>query len=308
MSQQLSRNKAKQLTLAAQAAAIVFAGAAVAVAGLGVPGLSAPDQSWADSPFTPGSSTEIVQARPADTTTDVFDQIDPEALAQRLSLVDNSPVMPVDDSIVDNSPTAPIIDDEPDVVAGDVELRFLGLINEPKRRVALMAVEGRQRFLAEGDITITTGGTLEVLSIASAQVRVELDGIGRVITRNKSNRPSVTMIDGGEVNSLEVATKTRDRAATLSAERGWASENIQPGSLPRGRDDVPESVRNRRARIQEAAESGNLTEQRRRARENANQEIIRRKPNAPNIGGSSESAIRWSRPRDADDDGRSPPE
>lgn len=128
------------------------------------------------------------------------------ASASRLSLVANKPKAappPTEPTEVSNTEaTAPS------------EVRYLGAVLEPTRRVALIRVGDKQRMIAEGgSISLAEGGTLEVLSVEAEGVTIR-DGLGerRIEKAARSVSPVTTITDNASGAGVAAAPAASDGA------------------------------------------------------------------------------------------------
>lgn len=128
------------------------------------------------------------------------------ASASRLSLVANKPKAappPTEPTEVSNTEaTVPS------------EVRYLGAVLEPTRRVALIRVGDKQRMIAEGgSISLAEGGTLEVLSVEAEGVTIR-DGLGerRIEKAARSVSPVTTITDNASGAGVAAAPAASDGA------------------------------------------------------------------------------------------------
>lgn len=80
----------------------------------------------------------------------------------------------------------------PEPTPSGPDIRYLGLIEEPSRRVALLAIDGRQRMLAEG----RKSGDITLTSVEAEQIRVSIGREQRVIPLADRSGPSVAWVSG----------------------------------------------------------------------------------------------------------------
>ncbi|MCC6228890.1 MAG: hypothetical protein IT432_06670 [Phycisphaerales bacterium] len=134
---------------------------------------------------------------PAATTNEKRELHDMNAAATRLALVSNKP-----------KPAAHSVDPSevstPDQI-GAVEVRYLGAVLEPTRKVALLRVGEKQRMIAQGHaVSLADGGTLEVVSV-DADGCIVRDGQGeRRIEKSPRTASAVTTITDGAGNAAGV--------------------------------------------------------------------------------------------------------
>lgn len=216
MSKPVTRTHARRNTLIAQGASLLLAGGALGVAVLGLPLLSEP-------PAKIATVDEVMAQRqaehdrmqnvlPAEDETESAQAVDLLAVAQRLSVLGDPPqAVPSK-----GNPTTP----EPEEIAETTktELKYLGNIVEPNRRLALLSLNGVQRIVPMGGTTtITTpdGGkiTLRVIAVSNEEVIIER-GEGRErITKADRMAQAVTMVQSAGVAPGVPPTPTADANA-----------------------------------------------------------------------------------------------
>lgn len=185
----LTQKEASKAKRVAQIAAIGGGVLALAALFLRLPGTG-------DKPASPGPINWPDIKPPADPQAGKqHESHDLNAAATRLSLISNrpKPVAPANPEAVETS--------NPDQT-GSVEVRYLGAVLEPTRKIALLRVGEKQRMVAAGKtISLADGGTLEVLSIDSEGVLVR-DGQGeRRIEKAARTASVVTTITDGANNA-----------------------------------------------------------------------------------------------------------
>lgn len=185
----LTQKEASKAKRVAQIAAIGGFVLALAAVVLRLPGTG-------DKPTTPGPIQWPEIKPPADPQAGKQQQShDLNAAATRLSLISNKPkpiAQPNQDTIENANPEQ----------AGSLEVRYLGAVLEPTRKIALLRVGEKQRMVAAGKtISLADGGTLEVVSIDSEGVLVR-DGQGeRRIEKAARTASAVTTITDGTNNA-----------------------------------------------------------------------------------------------------------
>lgn len=197
MSKLVTRSHAKRNKLIAQCAALLLAGAALGVGVLGLPLLN--------DLTTEIETVEVAMAKrqaeqdrmnsvlPADDETELAQAVDLLAVAERLSVLGDPP--PTVHTTTDETNPQP----EEFVEASKTELKYLGNIVEPNRRLALLSLNGVQRIVPMGGATtITTpdGGkvTLRVIGVSNEEVIVERgEGRERIAKADRISQ-AVTMV------------------------------------------------------------------------------------------------------------------
>ncbi len=138
---------------------------------------------------------------------------DTEALASRLVLVSNTP-KPKEQPKADGTAPPPVI-----VFNLKDHVRFLGLISEPTRFIALLAVDAKQRMVAEKDVFKVANGTTHV----------------SVTVKSITESHIVLQDDKGE-HTIDIAVKTGSaltKGKTSPSPRGGvAGVNLPPGTGP----------------------------------------------------------------------------
>ena len=143
-----------------------------------------------DRPASPGPIKWPEIKASVATTDDKRELHDMNAAATRLALVSNKPKPAA-------HPSEPSEESTPDQ-AVSVDVKYLGAVLEPTRKIALLRVGEKQRMVAAGKtISLADGGTLEVVSIDSEGVLVR-DGQGeRRIEKAARTASAVTTITDG---------------------------------------------------------------------------------------------------------------
>lgn len=117
---------------------------------------------------------------------------DAYGIAKRLNSIANPPKS--------ENYVAPVDPDEGKVVTqSDQSIRFLGLLIEPNRRLALLKIGDRQRLLVAGESVPLGGeqtGTLRVVEVADTHVIVETGGVQKRIEKSIAQGPAVTYLTG----------------------------------------------------------------------------------------------------------------
>lgn len=218
----INREKAVKYARAAQAGCVVLLVSAVAIAGLGLPGVAGPGPGAAELPPSQAENAKLVAIAPP-----VSEGVDFKGISERLGLIDNAPkpVAPPPTETAEVDPAlAPTTTDQP--------VRFLGAIVEPTRRIALLSVGGRQRAVAPGQM-IHLGihpdaESLKVVSVDDNSVVIEDRQGRRTIDKAPKSGGAVTMVS--------------EAAAPMTPDNGNVDPNIRAArDMMRGQD--PETRR-----------------------------------------------------------------
>lgn len=181
----LHREQALKLARLAQAACALLLLAAVAVAGLGLPGRER--TGGAELPASRAESAAPISSPPP-----VSEGVDFSGIAQRLALIDNAPKA----AVVDETQT-PGTETEPPPAA-DTGVKFIGSIIEPTRRAALLSVNGRQRALVPGQKirfgADPSAGELLLVSVEEDRVVVEDKSGRRTIEKSARSGSAITTV------------------------------------------------------------------------------------------------------------------
>ncbi len=195
----LTQREASNARKIAQVAAI--AGAALALAALvfRLPGLG-------DAPAAPGPIQWPDIKPPADPQAGrPTPSRDMDAAASRLALVSNKP-----------KPAAP--QPEPTEVpnpeqTSSTEIKYLGAVLEPTRKIALLRVGERQRMIAEGKtVALADGGTLEVVTIDAEGVVIRDAQGERRVEKSARTASAVTTITDNAVGASAIMPSPDDAA------------------------------------------------------------------------------------------------
>ncbi len=183
----LSQREASNARRIAQIAAIAGATLAVAALFLRLPGTG-------EKPAGPEPILWPEIAPPPDTQGEKRETSDMNAAATRLALVSNKPkpaAQPPDGGSETSNPDQP----------GSIEVKYLGAVLEPTRKIALLRVGDKQRMVAENKtISLADGGTLQVVSV-DAEGCVVRDGQGeRRIEKSARTASAVTTISDSANN------------------------------------------------------------------------------------------------------------
>lgn len=168
----INRAKAAAVARGAQAAAVLLLVAGAALGMLGVPG-TAPVRH--PQPLEPGTLAPEQEA-PASTHAERF-QVDAQGIAMRLQHVANAPKAPpsVNQGGVEELPVVP----DTTYSADTDEIRFLGLIREPTRILALVRLTERQTVMWPGRVV----DGVKLVKIQEDSITIERDGIESRIER-----------------------------------------------------------------------------------------------------------------------------
>jgi hypothetical protein len=160
---------ARYLRLMQGVAVLLLAGSILALVRVDLPAPARPESE------SPGIQNWTVEVSDKGEPAAVF--VDPDAIAIRFGAIteEADPGQGGED----------LAADEPASGFGDI--RYLGAVIEPDRRVALLAVDGRQRMLAEGRQFESTRGTFTLEQVSEDLVLIGIDGMTqRVRKANKA--------------------------------------------------------------------------------------------------------------------------
>jgi hypothetical protein len=147
---------------------------------------------------------------------------DTEALASRLVLVSNTP-KPKDQPKPDGTTAPPVA-----VFNLKDHVRFLGLVSEPTRMIALLAIDTKQKMVAEKDVFKVPNGATQV----------------SVTVKSISESQIVLQDDKGE-HTIDIAIKT---GSALT--KGKAAPNTSATSVNRPPGTVPMTPEAARAKVE----------------------------------------------------------
>lgn len=199
--------------------------------GMGIAGATAAGASlFFAAPASPNVQIhlpELDPIRPASGGSPDVVKADTEALASRLLLVSNTP-KPKEQPKPEGTTPPPMA-----VFNLKDHVRFLGLVSEPSRMIALLSVDAKQRMVAEKDVFKVANGTTQV----------------SVTVKSISESAIVLQDDKGE-HTIDIAIKsgsalTKGKAAPNAA---TSATNLPPGVAPM----TPEQARAKIANIRQA--------------------------------------------------------
>lgn len=181
----LNQTAARRYAKRAQVAFLITGAAALLIAFRGTRATSAPAVEPLDSFTDAPAGSEKSDDRKAPV-------VDAHAISARFKDIANAPSQDkqeypetqIDDKIED---------------PGDQEIRFLGLVIEPRRRLALLKVGDRQRLVGAGESFLAGGegaGIVRVVEVADDHVTVETASGEKKIEKSLSNGPAVTYLSG----------------------------------------------------------------------------------------------------------------
>lgn len=125
-------------------------------------------------------------------------------------------------------------DDDPPPPPPAENARFLGVIREPGRLLAMIAVGGRQRIMAEGEEV----SGLKIVSIGPESVTVREGGVEKTIQRNQRSGASTSTVAKGPSTMSPVQPGSMPEAQGLDA-RANASSLFLQQQRGRGRPNLP---------------------------------------------------------------------
>lgn len=198
MSSPLTRGHARRNKLLAQLAALVLAGGAIGVASLGVPmpgagggEVASVEQVMAERR---AERERLAIAVPVDDTPAPARAVDLAAVAERMSMLND---MPADSSgvVVTQGPGA----EDLNPAADKTELKYLGSIVEPNRRLALISLNGIQRIVPMGGTASfsTPDGakvSLRVVGVTNDEMVIERDGVRERLSKADRVSQAVTLV------------------------------------------------------------------------------------------------------------------
>ncbi|MEL7472353.1 MAG: hypothetical protein AAGK04_03480 [Planctomycetota bacterium] len=164
-------------------AALVFASAGVGVAAVGLPGAELGPLATNPRPLPPPPET----SEPENASL----PIDYDWLSERFDAL--ATVTPP--AAPEPTPDEPVQPDEPKQTPTRTTgppIAFLGSIIEPGRRVALLRIDGAQRFIREGE----TLNDVELLEVTPDSVRVRLASGERTVAKATRKGVGITEITG----------------------------------------------------------------------------------------------------------------
>ena len=244
MTNPISRSQARNRTLGAQAACVLFV---LAAAGIGVAGLpSPPSQAAVDLTATNTTNTgdltggtgftggnQGINSQSPNEQGDLFAsaQVDTIGLAQRLAMIDNAPV--IDTKAAIQTPTGE--DPEPEPVPADGlmarRVQYIGYISNPPTQHAFIRIDGKQRVVVSGGIAKSADESYPDLTVKSISPKsIQLSDGEASVTIALANRigQSITMAGGEKV---EVAAE-KPNGSLLTEEDEEYIESLNPGLRP----------------------------------------------------------------------------
>lgn len=232
MSKRLTRTEAMKGTRLAQVVGVVCVAGALAVAAVGLPGVSAPPPVKAIE--LPDLSHE--GAKDA-TGGQEKRRLNGAALASRLEMVSNRPRVPVvEPPVVETgNEDVPVVDVPP---ATEANIKYLGAVSLGVRRLALLTLEDRQSFVAVGGKI--GEHTLDV--IETEWVRLTLGGKEKIVTLSPKGEQVVTKASGASAgaggrvnqpgNAARQGSQARPTAAQILAQRNSAPRSAVSQATP----------------------------------------------------------------------------
>jgi len=248
------RQTIAEAALAAKLAAVVLLlGAALAV--FGRPSWLRPPA--ATEPTVSPVTIETTDAGGSDADGRSIPGIDPQMLAESLGRFANAPKPPSSETGVDGNPNAggqgaaqPGDDGATGSTSGDdadrqgsSEITFVGAVIGPDRRVAVLRIEGRQRWVAEGD----RAGRFRVLEVTEGACVVEPEqGEPMLLERAERTGSVVTVLGtgGSETNDSPSAASRRGVEPDVRA-----GDTVNTMDIQEARRRRLEEMRARRQRL-----------------------------------------------------------
>ena len=184
MNSAMTHHAAARMVRRTQLAGLVVALGAAGLWAVDVPGLGS-NLPAPDSVNQPSTNPTLAN-QPEANSGSTLDAGSAYAISQNLDVAARRQPKPEQGPIA----RGPEITPEPTPSGPDI--RYLGLIEEPTRRVALLAIDGRQRMLAEG----RKSGDITLTSVEAEQIRVSIGREQRVIPLADRSGPSVAWVSG----------------------------------------------------------------------------------------------------------------
>ncbi|RMH26725.1 MAG: hypothetical protein D6692_08685 [Planctomycetota bacterium] len=202
---ELSRSSAARLTLVAQ---VVAAGLAIGAVGLMVVGLPDPSRPSTKPQIPPGAPQPVPGSGSQGTVSSVaYQPVDAGGLAARLALVANAPKVPVIETpeVPDDEPAEPTPAPAQPFAS---RVRYLGMIQMGAEQAAFVTIDARQRVVRAGDVVRAPAerpelGDLRIDRVLPQQIIVSHDDGRAVIELAGRSGPSITMVSGDDVDSVD---------------------------------------------------------------------------------------------------------
>lgn len=198
MTKPVSKTHAKRNTLLAQGSALLLAGVAVGVVLVGPRLLSEPESDLVTVEKVmaqrQAERERVESATPAADETTSKAEVDLDAVAQRLAQLVDIP-KPADTTQV----TAQGETQREEQVVTNTQLKYLGSIVEPNRKLALLSLNGIQRIVplgSEANFTLPEGTkvTLRVVGVSDSEVMIERDGARERVAKADRVSQAVTLV------------------------------------------------------------------------------------------------------------------
>lgn len=240
--QKMTRSGAVRVTALTRVACVVFGLGAIALGMIGLPNRDRPTSAGIP-PGMPGDSDPVAGARPdgGEITPAGRSPIDPDAVAARLAMLGNAPIIQVvEQPIIETTP--PDKPEPPTAIASLADrVRYLGMVSSGDRRAAFLSIDGNQRIIREGAEV-----SLQNATANTGPLVVDRIGPGAVTLRSGPDRTdiglaersgaSITMVAGGAVERLDTAA-SNDQQKLEGARQLTAQEERRLRALERGRQD-----------------------------------------------------------------------
>jgi len=262
MPQPMTRTNAVLTTQITRAVVAVLGIGAVALGLSGLPDRVAPEPG-STLPGAVGSAGTPPGMPPAGSTPPArpipvpLGPVDAGGVSARFAMLDNAPVISDAKGVTVATDTGPVVvavEESPAASGIADRIRFLGVVNLGDRNAAFVNVDGRQRFVQEGDSLAPPPDRPEFAELVIERIMGTAIVVGDGTRREqlavaRRTGPSVTMADGGVVDQVEAPTEPdpAERRGLPQEELDRRNRMIErqrsgtPGENGRGRG-VPEPV------------------------------------------------------------------
>ncbi|MEO0482535.1 MAG: hypothetical protein AAF138_02845 [Planctomycetota bacterium] len=212
--------------LLGQAGAAVFVLATAAVVVFGLPGADLRPVNT-----TPRPAPE----QPADATVAAAPNTDFVWISGSLGVLGGVEPIEIEEPVkpVDEPTPTDVVAPTPAVPAEKREIRYLGSIVEPGRRVALLTIDDRQRFLHEG----RASGDVQLLEVGADFVRLDIGGVERRLDRASRSADVVTEISASGAAPGGIDRNAGRPSSAADAARRRLNPRERPDRQPAGGRD-----------------------------------------------------------------------
>jgi hypothetical protein len=210
MSMGMTHDRARQLVRRTQLAGLLVAAFAAALWAVEFPGLGS-GLPAKDEPILIEQGPTTINEDQDEKSTRSIDKGTALHIAQNLDIASRR-LPKADQGAIITPPT-------PEPAHTGPEIRFLGVVEEPERLVALLSIDGKQRMLAEG----RSAGSVRMVEVSREQVIVQLGRERRTIPLAERSGSSVAWIapgTGGGPGSAASIIHEPGAAAMMNAAMG----------------------------------------------------------------------------------------